>query len=222
MSKRIMVSTFPIGERLVQKPRHLLPTVFSQSQRHGVCPMRKLFRQSTFALVVMVLGLTGFSTSIAPSSEPQTVFGAVGTLSLSCDQCEDLITGDYISHAFTGFGAAMDCQTFNSCHPDWQIGYCTAWHCGCQAETCGSNTEVRSVALEQPLPAETEVRRLSHGTNGSEVRQFLHANSERVSYNRDRSVIQIMGCGGRVQAQFAVPRSVADYFDQAASAGDTR
>ena len=89
--------------------------------------------------------------------------------------------------------ARFDCQSWNSCHGDYQSGACAAWH-----DACGGGE-----ALADALAA----------VKTGSIAQLLEAarvHSKNVKVNGQRGIVQIFACDGHLvrQEEFAPSRQV--------------
>jgi hypothetical protein len=136
------------------------------------------------AVAVLTTAPTQFERTAAPKPRAFEVAAPL----LSCDKCEDY--GN--THVFSGFGALMDCEAWNSCHGGFDSGWCFDWHFGC------GETETADLAV------------LAQSADPVEVEAYMEAHRGYVYYNMDRAVLQRIGCGGGVTAQYPVSPAVVE------------
>lgn len=93
----------------------------------------------------------------------------------------------YEEHTFGArAGANMDCEAFNSCHINWQAFDCYERHYPCAQALRMDEVEAVLAA------AESGDRRA--------LRQAMARSPQSVRLDRDRGVLQVLGCGGDVIA----------------------
>ena len=126
----------------------------------------------------------------AANVAPQIVRSVTGTPA-DCGKCED--AGSV--HAFRGNGAIFSCSACNSCHEDWQGGWCANYHCACVIEENESRLATPTFEMVASVASLKDPRA---------VAAFLARHSSRVRYNADRGVLQVLACDARVIAQFPV------------------
>jgi len=120
---------------------------------------------------------------------------------LGCDKCEDVAS----QHAFQGGGAMFDCVAFNSCHNNWQSSWCANFHYNCQ-QFVHDNAPL----LHENAPVSlARLAEVAASTDGDAIASFLADNVDRVQYNSDRRVLQLVGCGGMIYAQYPVSEAAA-------------
>jgi hypothetical protein len=147
--------------------------------------------------IASITVLTAFSRPLADGSR-DLVRSLHGVPAAGCAKCEDDAAN---RHAFLGNGAFFDCQACNSCHGNWQSGWCGDYHCA-----CGGETEDALTAGDR-LAAETVAAVAATG-DSREVAAFLARHPNRVLYNARRGVLQLLSCDAKVSAQFPVSAGV--------------
>jgi hypothetical protein len=144
-----------------------------------------------FALraVLTVAVLAVAASAWAPAAESRSA------TRLHCQQCKDDIGGG--QHVFNQGGAMMDCHACNSCHTDWQAGWCTEYHCDCGVsfQDAKANLDVIVAAVESGDEAQ--------------VRGILTKCGHAVQYNGKRDAVQVLSCYREIVAHLPVSRSLA-------------
>lgn len=161
--------------------------------------MKPRFFLKTLAWGAALVSVTAFSKPVI--SAVHSVHGA--SVSLGCDKCADW--GN--NHIFEGVGANFDCDKLNSCHNNMQTGWCSQYHLNCQAED-----EASLLHENQPVTT-ARLAEIAASSDGATVATFLTDNADRVQYNADRQVLQLIGCGGKIYAQYPVSETVAAAFE---------
>jgi hypothetical protein len=101
----------------------------------------------------------------------------------------------------------MDCVIFNACHDDWQTGSCGEWHCGCNAINCPHHDDMLLGSRASLAVDDLDVNILAEAARDHKPQAFaqlLAAHSDRLILNRARGVVQLVGCGAQVVAQYPV------------------
>jgi hypothetical protein len=125
---------------------------------------------------------------------------------MNCDFCMPANSGT--AHEFMGTTCAggtshpdcFDCHAFNACHSNVQAGPCGDWHWSCGRTALGD---------EVPMSPEMwdNIARLAELGQMDVVEQMARENSQ-IVYNRDRNVVQLLGCTGvNVVAQAMIGRA---------------
>lgn len=118
----------------------------------------------------------------------------------NCQTCEDAQGGGGVwGHSFQSPGAQFACGNGDDagCHVEWLPG------------TCGSN---HSACIEHDDDGEdvlASAERVATGGDAESVKSFLNSHSKAARYNADRRAIQLIGCSGKVVAQFALAETTA-------------
>lgn len=150
---------------------------------------------------LFLAAVTAFSTPVATSGGrlARALHGAPALK--GCDKCQDVGS----SHAFDGSGAMFDCMACNSCHSNYQSGWCQDFHC-----RCGGIEHDASLLLHQNAPLTTaELVDVASSADWKAVATFLANHVDRAQYNADRGVLQLISCDGRIEAQYPVSEAVA-------------
>jgi hypothetical protein len=168
------------------------------------------------ALVVTCLGTVAFTKSTYGVRPPLTPPTVASVWSLSCDLCSDTGMAGLYQHTFSlGSGAMFDCQVFNACHDNYQSGICGAWHCPCQAISCPP-PEAAAVTSANKTEGALSVDVVANAARRDDARELsgiLHRNGDVVRFNATRGVVQFLGCGQQVIAQFPVSAAIAVALD---------
>lgn len=153
------------------------------------------------AWAACLAAVTAFTTPMATTGSrlAGSLQGAV--VPKTCDKCEDL--GN--SHAFDGIGANFDCQACNACHSNFQSGWCQDFHCRCG----GIEHDAALLLHATPPLASGRLAEVASLSDWRVVATFLADHVDRVQYNADRGVLQMISCDGRVEAQYPVSEAVA-------------
>jgi hypothetical protein len=150
-----------------------------------------LVRAPRLAMLGLVALVTAASAPFKAPVTPGPSAMAVAPALMDCNKCED----EGGQHSFTGSGAMMDCEAFNACHSNWQTGNCGQWHYGC------GETETADLAV------------VAQSDDPESVQAYLREHKGYVYYNSERSVLQSIGCGGAITAQFPIRQTVAAALD---------
>lgn len=151
-------------------------------------------RGALFAIGLALVGV-GASAGLPPDTSPAHLD------EFHCQYCG--MVGEN-SHKFVNVDCSgtdngcKDCHEFNACHLDTQTGTCDGNHNPC-AETFASAVETVSVALK-----ENDHLGLVRAVN-------VH---QRVHWNVDRQLLQVLDCNGRVGFQASVAFDVALKVDE--------
>lgn len=149
--------------------------------------------------IVGIMVLTGFSQPLADGSE-SVARSFSGEAPRGCSKCED---GEN-RHAFTSSGAFFDCQACNSCHSNWQTGWCGDYHC-----SCGTDEDENGALLTAD-----EFARLTEVGEPPAVAALVARYPTRIQYNSDRGVLQLFSCDSKIMAQAPVSEAVADVLNE--------
>lgn len=159
------------------------------------------FLLKALAWSACLVAVTAFSTPVANTGVRVVRSLHVASATLGCDKCQDV--GD--SHIFSGSGAMFDCMAFNTCHNNWQSGWCANYHNNCQQVEHDD-----ALLLHDNAPVTlARLAEIAASADGRVIAAFLADNADRVQYNADRGVLQLVGCGGMIYAQYPVSESVA-------------
>jgi hypothetical protein len=153
-------------------------------------------------LILALLATSAFVRSSERTATP--VFSTATTATLDCGYCRDINGGGW-EHTFDGAGALFDCHLVNACHGNWQTGICSDWHCGCNAISCPLMEIDRSSVPDMTGTARHQLLAVTL-KDAAMMRQFIERNRDLVVLNRERGVIQLIGCGARIVAQAPVDR----------------
>ena len=123
----------------------------------------------TAAVMILGLAITSGSTTPVPEvARCEICFEGGGGHLFNGNECFDKHNS-----------SCRDCQSFNSCHTNPQIGFCEEYH-----HLCGLESEEELLAL---LSVNDVVG----------IKERLNASNSALTVNRARSAIQVM-CGGAV------------------------
>jgi len=149
--------------------------------------LKRVIRTSLWAAGLAMV--TAFAAPVA-NVAPDIVRSVTGKLS-DCGYCQD--AGG--THAFQGSGAIFSCSACNSCHSNWQGGWCANNHCACVIEENESKLATPTFEMVASVASLKDPRA---------VAAFVARHSSRVRYNANRGVMQVLSCDARIIAQFPV------------------
>jgi hypothetical protein len=183
-----------------------------------------MLKRRFFRTCLASVAITFLTAAAAPPPGPvppvERSMAATSGVPGSCDLCADISeVGGYV-HGFQGGGALFDCIHLNSCHTNLQSGICGGSHCPCSAFQCWSHDDVLDVSTDVTTDGTVKAAAVGKAAGEGQTEKLLllvSQHSDQVKLNVERRVVQVVGCGARVVAQFPIADGVIQALLQSAN-----